>query len=133
MGGAGAEPNKGTNGLRTARPANLRTFLHPRRGEYRSVRRSDAYDEREDDWKATAVIRPSAREKSQWKETRETHARTRTGNANRNRVRRRGRENEVEERRIAGFMAVALAPIYRLPEPFNRAALCFSPSAPRRD
>ena len=38
-GRSGAEPNKGTNGLRTARPANLRTFLHPRRGEYRSVRR----------------------------------------------------------------------------------------------
>ena len=54
------------------------------------------------------------------------------GNANRNRVRRRGRENEVEERRTAGLMAVALAPIYRLPEPFNRSALFLSPSAPRR-
>ena len=109
-GRSGAEPNKGTNGLRTAAPGKFANILASKARRI-SISPSDAYDEREDDWKATAVIRPSAREKSQWKETRETHARTRTGNANRNRVRRRGRENEVEERRIAGFMAAALAPI----------------------
>ena len=130
MGGVGAEPNKGTNGLRTVRPANLRTFLHPKRGEYRSVRRMRTTRGRMIGRPRRSLGRQRVRKASGRKHGKPTHG--------------RGRETQTETESVVvvaktkwrrselpGLWRRHLLQFNASPSRSTAAALCFFPFRPK--